>query len=182
VLVIIGALIITKRAADDAHVALVASNRAWVGSVNAIMGPAPAAPNANIIVNMAFRNTGREPALKTSVRLESYNITVTTPIDEIWSMEQKYAETCLRSASPRDQTFVIFPSTSGTNDYNASLIVNRDKIDWDVIYGTKYLLIQACVIYETFGKLRHSAFCYFAQAGKFGPGPLPFCDKGNEAD
>src|ERR1700746_1537459 len=41
---IIGSLVITKIAADDAHMALVVANRAWIGPVSAKLGAIPSAP------------------------------------------------------------------------------------------------------------------------------------------
>jgi len=60
---IIGSLIITKFAADDAHMALVAANRAWISPVSATLGAIPSAPPTEAItVAVPFRNTGHEPA------------------------------------------------------------------------------------------------------------------------
>jgi hypothetical protein len=60
---IIGSLVITKFAADDAHMALVAANRAWISPVSATLGAIPSAPPTEAItVPVPFRNTGHEPA------------------------------------------------------------------------------------------------------------------------
>ena len=65
---IIGSLVITKIAADDAHMALVAANRAWISPVSATLGALPSAPPIEeITVLVPFRNTGHEPATDASI-------------------------------------------------------------------------------------------------------------------
>src|SRR5499427_11107417 len=65
---IIGSLVITKIAADDAHMALVAANRAWISPVGATLGALPSAPSTDeITVLVPFRNTGHEPATDASI-------------------------------------------------------------------------------------------------------------------
>jgi hypothetical protein len=61
-------LVIAKIAADDAHMALVAANRAWIGPVSATLDTIPSAPSADdITVPLPFRNTGHEPATDASI-------------------------------------------------------------------------------------------------------------------
>jgi hypothetical protein len=78
-------------------------------------------------------------------------------------------------------SIVVFPTGTANNDYNASVRIRSDLIDWDVVYGRKYVYVHACVVYQTFGEVRHTSVCYYAQADKT-VGNLPFCDKGNRAD
>jgi hypothetical protein len=94
-------------------------------------------------------------------------------------------EACFSISVPKDDasavSIVIFPGGSATNDYSGSITIRPDVIDWDAVYGKKYVFLHACVVYQTFGKVRHTSVCYYAQAGKT-VGSLPFCDKGNRAD
>src|SRR5579862_5677909 len=65
---VIGSLVLTKVAADDAHMALVAANRAWISPVSATLGAIPSAPPTEAItVPVPFRNTGHEPATDSSI-------------------------------------------------------------------------------------------------------------------
>src|SRR5262245_5997313 len=60
---IIVSLVIAKKAADDAHMAVVAANRAWIGPVSATLATIPTAPpTEDITVPVPFRNTVHEPA------------------------------------------------------------------------------------------------------------------------
>src|SRR6516162_6617552 len=54
---IIGSLIITKFAADDAHMALVAANRAWISPVSATLGAIPSAPPTEAILSRSHSAT-----------------------------------------------------------------------------------------------------------------------------
>ena len=183
---IIGSLIITKIAADDAHMALVAANRAWISPVSATLGAIPSAPPTEAItVPVPFRNTGHEPATDASIVSASDSIAIAATYDQIHAKEQAFEDYCLSISSPKGDksavSIVIFPGTSATNDHNGSITISPEVIDWDAVYGRKYVFLHACVMYQTFGKVRHTSVCYYAQAGKT-VGSLPFCDKGNRAD
>jgi hypothetical protein len=183
---IIGSLIITKFAADDAHMALVAANRAWISPVSATLGAIPGAPPTRAItVPIPFRNTGHEPATDAFIINGADSITTDASYDEIHAKERAFEDYCLSISGVTDNasavSIVIFPGGSAANDYNGSITIKPDLIDWDVVYGRKYLFLHACVVYQTFGQVRHTSVCYYSQAGKT-IGSLPFCDKGNRAD
>ncbi len=183
---IIGSLVIAKIAADDAHMALVAANRAWISPVSATLGTIPSAPSAeDITVLIPFRNTGHEPATDASIIGSSDSISIDTTYDEIHAKEQSFEDYCFSIPGAKDMasavSVVVFPGGSAINDFGGSITIRSDLIDWDVIYGKKYVYLHACVVYQTFGEVRHTSVCYYAQAGKT-IGSLPFCDKGNKAD
>jgi hypothetical protein len=183
---IIGSLVIGKLAADDAHMALVAANRAWIGPVSATLSAIPSAPpSEDITVLLPFRNAGHEPATDASIIGGSDSISIDVTYDEIHAKEQSFEDYCFAIPGAQHMasavSIVVFPSGNGNNDYNASIRIKSDLIDWDVVYGKKYVYVHACVVYQTFGEARHTSVCYYAQAGKT-IGSLPFCDKGNRAD
>jgi hypothetical protein len=183
---IIGSLVITKFAADDAHMALVAANRAWISPVSATLGAMPSAPPTEAItVPVPFRNTGHEPATNSFIINSSDSITINATYDEIHAKERAFEDYCFSISGPTDDasavSVVIFPGGSAANGYNGSITIRPDLIDWDVVYGKKYVFLHACVVYQTFGQVRHTSVCYYSQAGKT-IGSLPFCDKGNRAD
>ena len=183
---VIGSLFIAKIAADDAHTALVAANRAWIGPVSATLDAIPSAlPADDIAVPLPFRNTGHEPATDASIVGGSDSISIDATYDEIHAKEQSFEDYCFSIPAAKGraaaESVVVFPGGSASNDYNASVTIRSDLIDWDVVYGRKYLYVHACVIYQTFGELRHTSVCYYAQAGRT-IGSLPLCDKGNRAD
>jgi hypothetical protein len=183
---IIGSLVIAKIAADDAHIALVAANRAWIGPVSATLGAIPSAPSAeDVTVLLPFRNTGHEPATDASIIGGSDSIAIDATYDEIHAKEQSFEDYCFSIPGAKHMasavSIVVFPTGTANNDYNASVRIRSDLIDWDVVYGRKYVYVHACVVYQTLGEVRHTSVCYYAQADKT-IGSLPFCDKGNRAD
>ena len=183
---IIGSLVITKIAADDAHTALVAANRAWIGPASATLAAIPSAPpSEDITALIAFRNTGHEPATDASIIGGSDSISIDATYDEIHAKEQSFEDYCFSIPAAKQMTssesIVVFPSGDANNNHNGFITIRPDLIDWDAVYGKKYLYVYACVVYQTFGEARHTSVCYYAQAGKT-IGSLPFCDKGNRAD
>jgi hypothetical protein len=183
---IIGSLVITKFSADDAHMALVAANRAWISPVRVTLGAIPSAPPTEAItVPVLFRNTGHEPATDAFTISGTDSISIGATYDEIHLKERVFEDYCFSISHVKDDasavSIVIFPGGSATNDYNGSITIRPDLIDWDVVYGKKYVFLHACVVYKTFDQVRHTSVCYYSQAGKT-IGSLPFCDKGNRAD
>jgi len=183
---IIGSLVIAKIGADDAHMALVVANRAWIGPVGATLDAIPSAPpGEDITVPLPFRNTGHEPATDASIVGGSDSFSIDATYDEIHAREQSFEDYCFSIPAAKGtasaESIVVFPGGNASNDYNASISIRSDLIDWDVVYGRKYVYVHACVIYQTFGEVRHTSVCYYAQAGRT-IGSLPLCDKGNKAD
>jgi hypothetical protein len=183
---IIVSLVIAKIAAEDAHMALVAANRAWIGPVGATLAAIPSAPQpADISVLIPLRNTGHEPATDASIIGGSDSITIDATYEEIHAKEQSFEDYCFSIPGAKHMasavSIVVFPGSNAANDYKGSITIKSDLIDWDVVYGKKYVFLHACVVYETFGEIRHTSVCYYAQAGKT-IGLLPLCDKGNRAD
>jgi hypothetical protein len=183
---IIGSLVITKIAADDAHMALVAANRAWISPVSATLDAIPSAPPSKAInIPIPFRNTGHEPATDASIVSGSDTISIAATYDQIHAKERAFEDYCFSISGTKDDasavSMVVFPGGSATNDHSGSITIRPDVIDWDVVYGKKYLFLHACVVYQTFSKVRHTSVCYYAQAGQT-VGSLPFCDQGNRAD
>jgi hypothetical protein len=59
-------IIIAKRAADDAHDALIAANRAWVGPSNVAI-VSPVVKDSGISLQIFYQNSGREPGINAAV-------------------------------------------------------------------------------------------------------------------
>jgi hypothetical protein len=166
--------------------ALVAANRAWISPVSATLDAMPSAPpTKGITALLPFRNTGHEPATDASIISGTDSIPIDATYNEIHAKERSFEDYCFSiSGVTHDRSavsIVIFPGGSAANDYNGSITIRPDLIDWDVVYGKKYVFLHACVVYQTFGQVRHTSVCYYSQAGKT-IGSLPFCDKGNRAD
>jgi hypothetical protein len=74
---------------------------------------------------------------------------------------------------------VLYPTMpfAAADELRASFPGNQ--IDWDVIYGTKILLVENCVAYETSGETRHSSFCYYYWNGVSPDSQVNDCGKGS---
>src|SRR6516164_10279599 len=144
---IIGSLVITKIAADDAHMALVAANRAWISPVSATLSAIPSAPPIEeITVLVPFRNTGHEPATDAFIVNRSDSISIDATYDQIHAKERAFEDYCFSISGITDDasavSIVIFPGGSAANDYNGSITIRPDLIDWDVVYGKKYVFLH----------------------------------------
>src|SRR5262249_59154621 len=90
-----------KQAADDAHMAVVAANRAWIGPVSATLAAIPSAPpTEDITVPVPFRNTGREPATDASIVGGADSSAIDAPYDEIHAKEQSFEDYCFSIPRP----------------------------------------------------------------------------------
>jgi len=101
---IIGSLVITKFAADDAHMALVAANRAWISPVSATLGAIPSAPPTEAItVQVPFRNTGHEPATDAFIINGADSIAIDATYDEIHAKERAFEDYCFSISGLTDE-------------------------------------------------------------------------------
>jgi hypothetical protein len=81
----------------------------------------------------------------------------------------------------RETGKVVYPSTGFASSALFSMFPS-EMIDEDVVNGKKWLVIEGCLVYRTFEKVRHSTFCYFYRGGMTKPEHLNACPSGNYAD
>ena len=161
--------------------ALIASSRAWVGPVDAkISGALEVGKLVKIVVSV--RNTGKEPARNFRWIPDHFVATNDTLNDGSLSRKvDTNLKFCFGTPSiPFGQ--VIFPSTGFGSGADFSIEIPKEEIDQDVISGQKLLIAQGCMAYESFGAVRHSAFCYFYKSGTSSIEHLNICDGGSSAD
>lgn len=135
---------------------IIASNRAWIepGRPAILSGLKTGEPLTFVI---PYANIGKEPAL--NVVIQAPPRTVEPPKDGNWySRFPGRNETCSR---PNESGLVVYPST---NPKEATTYPNQHFPDQSaVLDGTKALVIEGCISYETFGEPHYSAFCYYVQ-------------------
>lgn len=171
----------SKISAEVAQQTLIASQRAWVGPVNAkVDGAVEADKPVNVVISV--RNTGREPAKNF---FWGTNGMITTPDEDTsGALGEKimiYLQRCLATPS-KERTQVIYPSTGFGSGFDFTITFPKQDIDADVTSGNKMLIVQGCLVYDTFGKTKHSAFCYFFKSGTTKPDHLNICTGGTDAD
>ena len=95
-------------------------------------------------------NTGHEPATDASIVSGSDSIAIDATYDQIHAKEQAFEDYCFSVSGTKDNasavSIVIFPGGSATSDYRGSITIEPNMIDWDIVYGKKYLFLHACVV------------------------------------
>jgi hypothetical protein len=167
-------------ALDESRRALETTQRAWVGPQNLHIDGALAVDRPlNLIVD--YHNTGRQPALDFFYQIDPKIFTLAeSESDDMARASIAYTEKC-RSALPLKGYSVIYP-TSGFSTYNLSFEIEKELIDWSIIYGTNIIVVSGCFAYNTASDAHRSSFCYFFQNGRTRPTAWAVCRKGNYAD
>jgi hypothetical protein len=176
VLVVIG-----YGALKDTEATLEFSERAWVGPIDAKLDAAPQ-EGKDVKATVSVRNTGREPALDFVWSLKALVATANELENGVIDrMASEYVSACFKTRSRRRQQ-VIYPSTGFGTGFDFSSTIDKDLIDNHVIEGDNLIIVQGCLVYRTFDKVRHSAFCYFFKAKATDPAHLNICAGGSDAD
>jgi hypothetical protein len=173
-----------RQQAKTAGDALVASQRAWVGSTDATVVKGP---NGSLIKGtVLYINTGKEPA-KTQGDVAEYvyssaewnnGAAVTALVDR--------QDACLNNKTISGFRFA-WP-TSGFSNYILQVPAGRipeiGTAAWttNLTTGTDILAVQGCIIYEAFSEIHHTAFCYFYDGRITDPSHLNICTVGNKVD
>jgi hypothetical protein len=157
-----------------------AARRAWLAPQSAKSERAPAV-GRSFEVSIATQNSGAEPAV--DIFTDAAPFTVALADAGSPSVDRNIRDALNRclATKPGERTRVIYPNPSGAND-RTPLSVKRELIDWDVLYGTKILVVPGCYAYRTAGQTHHSAFCFFYQHGFSNAENWPICQGGNYAD
>jgi hypothetical protein len=173
--------------AKVAHESYVASQRAWIGPIDAHM-TAPVAVGP-LKVGVTYGNTGREPSPTIGVlipKIFSYadwnNGVAVTAIEAI-------KNECLRTPINETIARITFPTT-GFASFNISYDgtpqnirdVNKIAVTNGVVSGQEIAVIQGCFAYRTVNEVHRTAFCYNYQARVSDPGHLTFCNFGQAAN
>src|SRR5438874_339277 len=157
-----------------------AARRAWLAPQSARSDKAPVV-GRTFEVSVLTQNSGAEPAV--DIFADAAPFTVALSDSGSPSVDRNIRDAlnhCL-TTKPGDRTRVVYPNPAGAND-RTTLSVKRELIDWDVLYGTKILVVPGCYAYRTGGQTHHSAFCFFYQHGFSNPNDWAICQGGNYAD
>jgi hypothetical protein len=164
----------------DGRVALEQNQRAWVGPVNTGF-ETTLTVDAPIPVMVNYHNTGREPARDVFYDLDYFVITEAE--DRAGGTNRRVADyvgKCFGTAPPKGYT-VVFPTT-GFSSYTGMKEIPGASIDWDVMYGVKFIVLTGCYVYITNNETRRTTFCNFFQNGRTSARSWAFCPTGNYAN
>jgi hypothetical protein len=174
--------------AQTAHEVYVASQRAWLSPQNAFINPdTPISKGAPLRIEVIYSNSGREPALDFNSRLEG--ATELPPphwqTGEWVDFRVRKNNTC-EGLNPIENGPVIYPILSAFAPPRSIFTGINDSIRLAQIATAQVVLaMQGCLVYNTYGKRRESAFCFFlAPILNINPDKWTFrdCFSGNHAN
>jgi hypothetical protein len=170
-----------QESADTANKNLIATQRAWVGTIDAsiIKGEI----GTPIKGTAAYINSGREPA-KVSLSGAEYIYTRDEwnngkAVEDITTHQQD----CLNIQAIAGFRFA-WPTT-GFNNYFMHFpegqIPQVGVIPWSdrLNQGQDILVVQGCIVYEAFGDIHHTTFCYAYDSRIADMAHLNICTAGN---
>ena len=157
-----------------------AARRAWLAPQAAKSERAPVTGRP-FDVSIVTLNSGAEPAVDIFTDAAPFTVALSDAGSPSVDRNIRDALNKCLATNPGERTRVIYPNPSGSND-RTTLSVKRELIDWDVLYGTKILVLPGCYAYRTAGQTHHSAFCFFYQHGFSNAENWPICQGGNYAD
>lgn len=157
-----------------------AARRAWLAPQSARSDKTPVV-GRTFEVSVLTQNSGAEPAVDIFADAAPFTVALTDAGSPSVDRNIRDALNKCLATKPGERTRVIYPNPAGAND-RTTLSVKRELIDWDVLYGTKILVVPGCYAYRTGGQTHHSAFCFFYQHGFSNPNDWAICQGGNYAD
>jgi hypothetical protein len=157
-----------------------AARRAWLAPQSARSDKSPAAGRP-FEVSVLTQNSGAEPAIDIFTDAAPFTVALADAVSPSVDRNIRDALNRCLATKPGDRTRVVYPNPSSGNDRTA-ISIKRELIDWDVLYGTKILVVPGCYAYRSAGQTHHSAFCFFYQHGFSNAEDWPICQGGNYAD
>jgi hypothetical protein len=156
--------------------------RAWVGPISAGFQNGLPQTGSPATVSVQYHNTGREPATDVFSDLSPYLVTLTEDLEGIPTAHIAQYVTKCRTMQPIIGAQTVFPTT-GFSAYTAGRVIEELLIDWNVLYGTSFLYVTGCYVYNTLGVTHRTSFCFWFQNGpKMTAQSWAFCPTGNYAD
>jgi hypothetical protein len=169
-----------QQSADISDKNLVATQRAWVGSIDANI--ASGSIGTSIKGTVLYVNSGREPA-RFQADVSEFVYRRNDWADGRVATIDFFKDECLSKESIVGQRFA-WPTTGFTSYSAHAPNVSIPQIGiatWsdDIINGEAIMTLQGCFIYEAFGNVHHTAFCYFYDSKISDMQHLNICPIGN---
>ena len=152
--------------AAQTHQALVSSQRAWIAV--RVEGDFSSGGESRLVV--LYRNTGREPALH-----------LTKSIHFISSEQEstiQWGDVCAPARDQAEGELTVYPSDSIDYEAGANLVIPGSV--FEVLNGEKTMYLAGCFLYETFGSIHESRYCFYWKE-PMQKWPWRYCARGNSA-
>jgi len=157
-----------------------AARRAWLAPQSARSTSVPVVGRP-FEVAVTSQNSGAEPAVDIFTDAAPFTVALAEAGSPTVDRSIRDALNRCLTTKPGERTRVVYPNAGAAND-RTTLLIKRELIDWDVLYGVKILVVPGCYAYRTAGQTHHSAFCFFYQHGFSNPNDWAICQGGNYAD
>ena len=158
---------------------LIADHRAWIGITR---GKVDLVQDKPVHATVMYNNTGRQPApLSVNVNLIPYTY-------DDWAISGKATkdiiaahDTCFGAKDKITPTLMVFPVT-GPGGYQYDIIKDDIYAVKSFLSGDKVIVVFGCLLYKSYGHIRHTSYCGFDLSGTTVVQNLSFCTIGNDAD
>lgn len=170
---------VARKGLKDAKEVFETDSRAWVAPV-AVGFDGQLTNGYPITVAITFENVGKTPATDVHYRFTKKVVPNSAREEEeiaITDVEESYV---CKDILPAKQAPVVYPGGKGTV-YTETLNPNTDEYK-QFMAGGQTLIIRMCVVYNSLGKVRHSAFCNYYTPNVSPENNFNKCTKGNYAD
>jgi hypothetical protein len=172
------------RQSENSDKSLIQAQRAWIGPRNASMTAEPAIGKA-IEISIEYQNSGREPALGFTHRVDAFPVTPEEDANgSALNKLRSYMNDC-KQANAWEGGSVIYPISGGGLGgvgYNLTIRLSDTFVDEAITKGDKSVIVQGCFLYRTSNQPHHSYFCYFYKQGVSKIQNLNICAYGHDAD
>jgi hypothetical protein len=140
----------------DSRDAAETNQRAWIAPIAVILGELPKV-GEKITLIVRYENSGKEPALGAVSINQAFPIKMPPP-NTGWDTVRFGNNPTCDGLKTLPGAQVIYPySTRGYQD----LFSTKWDADGEIENGIKTLYTRGCYAYETYGKTRYSAYCFY---------------------
>jgi hypothetical protein len=139
--------------------ALELSQRAWLSAIGAgLLGPLE--KNSSIHFQVNIMNSGKEPAHNVTFAIKGYTIAAyDTNLVTMDDIIVPGTSDC-SGLVPKSGKAPIAPNLFFSEFFDSAHSEPVVLVDDSIVDHSKYYALRGCIAYETFGRIRHSAFCY----------------------
>src|SRR5271166_4792807 len=173
-----------QKSADISDKNLIATQRAWIGPVDANI--TQGTPYTIVKATVLYINTGKEPAKFQLTGVENLYTREQWDNGQAATSLTKGKSDCFNTATITGTRFA-WPTT-GFSNYFAHIPEGRVPQPGVVVWtdrlnnGDDLMTVQGCIIYEAFGEIHHTAFCYFYDRRLSDMSHLNICTVGNDVN
>jgi hypothetical protein len=148
---------VSKQAAEDAELATVTANRAWVKPDPPVFhDPFPSKVGDPILVYLPYEDLGKQIALNMQ---EYHEHEWVTPSNTSY-LDLGPNTTC-EKVTPSNISTIIWPGGAVPVYATYDKLNEIPRATTEFLAGSTWLVYRGCITYDTFERTRYSKYCYF---------------------